>query len=132
MTLTLLPSAPGVFIEWAKGNADLAAIHGGRVGTRLNSDTMPAIRVTRIGGAPMQEDFQDESELQVECWHTTDAEAEMFVRQVVAALPTVRGVKSYGRVYTFEVTSGPIWAPDDPQLSTLARYIITVRLLTTP
>jgi hypothetical protein len=131
VTLTLLPSAPGVFIAWCKTNTDLAAVHGGRVGTKLNA-TLPAVRVTRIGGTPDQESWQDTPELQIECWATEDPAAELLSRQVVAALPTLRGPAAYGRVYTFQVTSGPYWAPDDPELSTSARYIFTVQLLTTP
>jgi hypothetical protein len=37
-----------------------------------------------------------------------------------------------GRVWTYEVTSGPFWSPDDPTLSSNARYIATVDLLTSP
>jgi hypothetical protein len=131
VTLTLLPSAVGVFIEWCKANTDLLAVHGGRVGTRLNA-TLPAVRATRIGGTPDQESWVDSPEVQVECWAADDPTAERLARQVVAALPTIRGPKSYGRVATFEVTSGPFWAPDDPNLSTNARYIFTIRMLTTP
>lgn len=130
--LTLLPSAVGVFISWCKNNTDLAAVHSGRVGTKLNA-TLPAIRVTRIGGIPEQEVWQDRAELQVECWAADDPTAELLARQVLAALPTVRAVYAYGRVYTFQVTSGPYWAPDDPDLVTnYSRYIFTVQLLTTP
>lgn len=131
MTLTLLPSAVGVFVAWCKTNTDLAAVHGGRVGTKLNA-TLPAVRVARIGGIPDQESWQDNAELQVECWAAEDPVAELLARQVIAALPTLRGLAAYGRVWTYSITSGPYWAPDDPNLSQNARYIFTVNLLTTP
>jgi hypothetical protein len=131
VTLTLLPSAVGVFIAWCKANTDLAAVHGGRVGTKLNG-TLPAVRITRVGGTPDQESWQDSAELQVECWAADDPTAELLARQVLAALPSVRGLAAYGRVWTYAVTSGPYWAPDDPNLSLNARYIFTVNLLTTP
>lgn len=131
MTLTLLPSAVGVFIAWCKTNTDLAAVHAGRVGSKLNA-TLPAVRVQRIGGTPDQESWNDEPELQVECWAADDPTAELLSRQVIAAMPTLRGPAAYGRVYTFQVTSGPYFAPDDPNLSANVRYIFTVQLLTTP
>jgi hypothetical protein len=131
MTLTLLPSAVGVFVTWCKANTDLLAVHGGRVATRLNA-TLPAIRVTRIGGNPQQEIWQDWAELQVECWATDDPTAELLARQVLAALPTIRGTYAYGHVWTYGDVNGPYWAPDDPNLSNNARYILSFPLLTTP
>lgn len=128
MSLTLLPSAAKVTVAWLKGNADLAALHGGRVGTKLNA-TLPAIRVQRIGGSP-DEVWEDSPLLQIECWAADEGAADDLARSVVAALPTIRGAAPGGRVYTYAVESGPYWAPDDPQLSNNSRYILTVRLLT--
>lgn len=128
MTVALLPSAAVVTVAWLKANPDLAAIHGGRVGTKLNG-TLPAIRVQRIGGSPT-EPWRDEPVMQVECWAADEATADLLARTVVAALPTVRGTYPSGQVYTYTVDSGPYWAPDDPTLSNDSRYILTVRLLT--
>ena len=130
MTATLLPSAAVVLVAWAKGNAALAAIHGGRVGTKLNA-TLPAIRVQRIGGTPV-ETYEDQPILQVECWAADEGTADLLARTVVAALPTARGEYPTGRVYTYSIESGPFWSPDDPTLSNNSRYILTVRLLTAP
>lgn len=130
MTLTLLPSAEQVMVAWAKTNTDLAAIHGGRAATKLNA-TLPAIRLQRIGNAP-PEPYQDDANVQVECWAADQATADLLARTVVAALPTIRNTSvSGGRVYSYEITSGPYWAPDDPSLSNNARYILTVSLLIT-
>lgn len=124
----LLPSAAGLLVAGLKADPDLTAIHGGRVGTRLNA-TLPAIRVQRIGGSP-SELWEDRPLMQVDCWATDEGMADRLVRTVVAALPTLRGTYPTGRVYTYEIESGPYWAPDDPTISTNSRYIITVRLLT--
>lgn len=128
MTVDLLPSAPAVTVAWLKANPDLLAIHGGRVGTKLNA-TLPAIRVQRIGGT-VPETYEDQPVLQIECWAADEGTADRLARTVIAALPTVRGEYPTGQVWTYAVESGPYWAPDDPQLSNNSRYIISVRLLT--
>lgn len=130
MTVSLLPSAAAVTVAWLKGNADLAAVHGGRVGTKLNA-TLPAIRVQRIGG-DVPEPWEDQPVLQLECWAADEATADQLTRTLLAVLPTVRGTYPTGVVYTYQIESGPYWAPDDPQLSNNSRYILTVRLLTSP
>lgn len=125
----LLPSAAGLMVTGLKADPDLAAIHGGRVGTKLNA-TLPAIRVQRIGGSP-SDLWEDNPLMQVECWAATEGVADQMTRTVVAALPSLRtAVYPTGRVYTYAIESGPYWAPDDPQISTNSRYIMTVRLLT--
>jgi hypothetical protein len=121
----LLPSAAALTVAWLKVNTDLAAIHGGRVGTKLNP-TLPAIRVQRIGGSP-SEPWRDEPVMQVECWAVDEGTADLLARTVIAALPTIRKAGSL----TYAIESGPFWAPDDPTLSTNSRYLLTVRLLTT-
>src|SRR3954470_15206486 len=125
MTVELLPSAPVLTVAWLKANPDLAAIHGGRVGTKLNS-TLPAIRVQRIGGT-VPDVYEDQPVLQVECWAADEATADLMVRSVGALLPAVRGTYASGRVSTSQIESGPFWAPDAPQLSSNSRYILTVR-----
>ncbi len=128
--IDLLPSAPALTVAWLKGNLALTAIHGGRVGTRLNA-TLPAIRVQRIGGPP-REVWEDVPLMQVECWAADEAAADLLVRTVIAESPTFRGTFATGRVYTGAIDSGPYWAPDDPALSNNARYVVTMRLLTSP
>lgn len=129
MTYPLLPSAAKAFVEWAEAHAALAALHGGRVGTRLAA-ALPAVRVQRVGGiAP--DPWLDEPLLQVECWAASEGAADDLARTFVAALPDFRGTLAGGRVHTAQVESGPYWSPDDPKLSTSARYILTIRLVTT-
>jgi hypothetical protein len=122
---TLLPSAAVLTVAWLKRHPGLAAIHGGRVGTRLNAN-LPAIRVQRIGGIP-PETWRDEPVMQLECWAADEGTADLLARTLVAALPTVRQAGALAYV----IESGPFWAPDDPSLSNNSRYILTVRLLTT-
>lgn len=128
MPLALLPDAEAALVAWLKAHPDLAAIHGGRVGTKLNA-TLPAVRVTRVGGTP-DDPWLDLPLVQVEAWAATSTAAMDLARSVVAAMPDVRGAAA-GKVHTFVYESGPFWAPDDPNLSNNARYVLTVRLLTT-
>lgn len=131
MTTDLLPSAEQAVVAWAKAHVALGAIHGGRVGTRLNS-VLPAIRITRVGGSP-PEWWRDEPSIQLECWAADQGAADLLARTLIAALPDFRHFAiPGGRVYSYTVTSGPFWSPDDPQYSTNARYILTISILTTP
>lgn len=132
MTVTLLPSAEQVMVAWLTSQADITALVGGRVGTRLNG-TLPAIRVTRVGNAS-SDVWQDNAALQVECWAAEhdQATADTLVRTVVAALPSIRHTTvPGGTVYTYSITAGPFWSPDDPQYSNNARYILLISLLVT-
>lgn len=130
MTVALLPDAETVLVTWATANSDIIALVSGRVGTKLNG-TLPAIRVTRIGDPP-RDPWEDDANLQVECWAANSVAASLLVRTVLAALPTIRNTSvSGGRVYTYSIGSGPFYSPDDPNVSTNARYIFTVSLLIT-
>lgn len=131
MSVTLLPSAEVTFISWASGQVDLAALHGGRVATKLNK-TLPALRIARVGGSA-PDPWRDEPTLQVECWAATQGDADELARTVVAVLPQLRFIVfTGGRVWSAEVTAGPYWAPDDPDLTENARYILSVQLLVSP
>ncbi len=130
MTVALLPFAEQVAVAWLESHTELAAIHGGRVGTNLHK-TLPAIRVTRVGGVP-PEPWRDEPSLQLECWAADQITAALLTRTLVAALPDLRNVVvTGGRSWAYTITSGPFWSPDDPTLSNNARYILTCQLLIT-
>ena len=116
-------------IAWASAQPDLAALHGGRVGTRLHA-TLPAIRVQRVGGV-VPEPWEDNPLIQVECWGASEGPADTLARTFVAALPQFRGVFADGRVWGWGVES-MFMSPDDPDLSNHIRYILTLRLLTSP
>jgi hypothetical protein len=87
--------------------------------------------VQRIGGSPT-DPWEDNPLLQVEAWAADEGTADLLIRTWVAALDDFRHRAATGQVYTYQIESGPFWAPDDPQLSNNSRYIITVRLLTSP
>ena len=127
----LLPPAEQVAITWAIQVPELQAIQGDRIGTRLAA-TLPATRVTRVGNPPV-DPWEDDASLQFECWGSTQTDADRLMRTTLAALPSIRfWTAAGGKVHTYEVTSGPYWQPDDPNLSKNARYIFTVDLLITP
>lgn len=129
MALTLLPPAEPALIAWMRADSDLSALCGGRVGTKLNA-TLPAFRVTRVGGVA-EEAWLDRPSVQVEAWAADAGTADTLIRSFVAALPRLARYAYQGTVWSAAVTSGPIWFPDDPNLSSNARYLVTVELLTT-
>lgn len=130
MALTLPADDEAIAVSFFKAQTDINALVGGRVATSLNA-TLPALRVGRIGGTP-PDTYEDQPVLQIEAWDATRTGAKLLIRSVVAALPSMRGTYTSGRVYTFQVDSGPYYFPDDPNLSTNHRYLVTVRLITTP
>jgi hypothetical protein len=125
----LLPSAPALFVAWAKTNTALNAIQAGRVATKLNA-TLPATRVQRIGGIPESPQI-DQPILQVECWAADEVTAERLARTYVAELDTFRHRAPTGQVFTYSFESGPFYSPDDPALSQNVRYLFSIRLVTT-
>lgn len=49
----MFPQVEPLLIEWAKANTNLAAIHGGRVASRLpNNPPLPFLTVFRVTGSP--------------------------------------------------------------------------------
>lgn len=128
MTDTLLPSAEVVFVAWAKAHSALAALHGGRVGTKLNA-TRPCLRVQRLGH-PQIDRWEDAPELQVESWATTETSADQLARTLVAALPDIFGNRTGALITGYEVTLGPLYQPD--QDTDLHRYIVDIILYLTP
>jgi hypothetical protein len=125
----LLPSAAAVTVAALKSSTDLNAVTGGRVGTRLNA-TLPAVRVQRVAGTS-PDPWQDQPVMQLDCWGAKEEDADLLARTLVAVLPTLHGTFANGKLWSYEIESGPFWSPDDPTLSSNARYILTVRLLTT-
>ena len=121
MTDPLLPSMPKLAVAWGSAHPALAAIHGGRFGTRLAA-TLPAVRVTRIGSAPTHR-FEDSPVLQFECWANDEGGADLLARTLVASLPTFLTAQVRG----FRVLSH-FWSPD---LTTdRPRYIVIAEFLT--
>lgn len=130
MINVLLPSAEQMFVAWASAVPELVAIQATRIGTKLKTQ-LPATRITRVGNPPPEE-WQDLAAIQVECWGTGQDDADRLTRSYVAALPSIRGyVGQGGKVWAYEITSGPYWAPDDPNISQAGRYIFTVDLVIT-
>ena len=125
----ILPSAVVLAISGLRADPAVSALVGGRISTKLGS-VLPAIRIQRIGGT-VQTTYHDEPVIQVECWAEDERAADLVCRTVVDALPNLRASYPTGRIYTYDVESGPFYSPDDASISTNTRYILTVRLLTT-
>lgn len=126
--LPLLPDAEVLMIDWLVGHDDLAPIHEGRVGTDLDPER-PAIRVTRAP-QPAADPDEDHPSLQIECWATTQDEASILARSIIACIPDIEGRHAEGVVSGWEVSAGPFYAPDPD--TDAPRYLLGIDLLTYP
>lgn len=125
----LLPSGEALLGKFLREHHAVAAIVGTRVGTRLDS-ARPAIRLTRLGSPPSQR-WEDQPELQVECWAADEVTADLLARTVVAALPDLLERRDLdGLVKGYEITLGPLSSPDP--FTDQPRYVVGVRLLIYP
>ena len=125
----MLPSAVRLLVARAKANTALAAIQGTRVGSKLNA-TLPATRVQRVGGS-VPDTWEDNPVVQIEAWAADEETADLLARTWLDALPAMRHRAADGQVHSYSVQS-VLFAPDDQNLSSNSRFIITARLLVTP
>jgi hypothetical protein len=128
MANALLPDAEVLVIGFLASHPDLNPLISDRVGTDLDA-RLPAIRVTRLSRPPRQ-DWEDNPELQIDCWAETQEEASVLARTVVSVLPDIVGVHVEGAVRSYEVILGPFWSPDPD--ANYARYLVDAAFLTYP
>ena len=106
----LLPDADQALVTFLTQHAALAPLHGGRVGTALQSpDT--SIRIANLGGTQSQS-WAAEVTFQVECWGGSQQQANVLARTVVAAVRDLCGPVVGGYVSGAVVTLQPLWQPD--------------------
>lgn len=114
MAVTPSPDGVGAIIAWLRAQSDVAAITP-RVGTKL-AGTLPAIRVSLVDGNPETTGELNAAHptLQVECWANDPAGADLLMRTVTAALPSIRW-GTWGGTYVSGayLDLGPIMS-DDP------------------
>jgi hypothetical protein len=132
MAYALLPDLDQELVDFLKVHASLSPLHGGRVGTSLQSD-LTSVRIASLGGTQPWP-WQGTSELQIECWGSKtgagQGQANTLARTVIAAIYDMRGPVDGGYVIGVAVTLRPLWSPDET--TARARYIVQVALTATP
>lgn len=115
MTFPQLPDATQALIDFLAAHTGLAALHGGRVSTRLASD-VACLQVTPLGG-PMPWPWEGVPEFAVSSWGAKDAttgegQAWALDRAVRAAAWELVGTAvTGGRVTGMAVRLGGLWSP---------------------
>lgn len=115
----LLPDLDQALVDFLKNHASLNPLHGGRVGTSLQS-TSTAVRVTALGGTQPWP-WEALPEYQIEWWGGSQQQAKTLARTGEAAIYDIRGQITGGWVTGVAVTLSQLWSPDET--SARPRYI---------
>lgn len=109
----LLPDLDQELVDFLRDHANLSPLHGGRVGTSLQEDTLTAVRVTNLGGT-VPWPWETTAEYALEAWGGTQTQANLLARTLVAAIYDLVGAAvDGGRVVGVDVRLGPLWQPDE-------------------
>jgi len=112
MPYALLPDMDQELVDFLTVHAALAPLHGGRVGTELQTDLV-ALQVTGLGGSQPWP-WTATPEYQIKAWGGTQLQANTLIRTVVAAIYDMTGTAvDGGRVTGVAVTLAPLWQPDE-------------------
>lgn len=123
----LLPDVDQALVTFLTQHAALAPLHGGRVGTALQSpDT--SIRVANLGGT-QRWPWEATDAFQVECWGGDQGQANLLARTVVAAAQDLRGPVAGGYASAAVPTLRPLWQPD---ANGRPRYIVHLEITIHP
>ncbi|WDZ87187.1 hypothetical protein [Micromonospora cathayae] len=128
MAYPLLPDVDQALVDYLKTRPALVPLHGGRVGTKLQS-TATAVRITNLGGGQPWP-WEAEPEYQVEWWGGTDVQASDLSRAGEAALWAILGPITGGRITGVSLPLSRLWSPDDT--SGRPRFITQVQLRVNP
>lgn len=123
----LLPDIDQALVTFLTGHAALAPLHGGRVGTALQS-AATSVRIANLGGTQSQA-WAAEVTFQVECWGGSQQQANVLARTVVAAANDMRGPIIGGHVSAAFSTLQPLWQPD---ANGRPRYIVQLEITIHP
>jgi hypothetical protein len=108
----LLPDMDQELVDFLTAHASLSPLHGGRVGTELQSDLV-CLQVTGLGGTQPWP-WTATPEYQIAAWGGTQLQANILIRTVVAAIYDMTGTGvDGGRVTGVAVTLAPLWSPDE-------------------
>lgn len=110
MTFTPLPDMEAELVTFLAAHASLTPLHGGRVGTELQSDLV-CLQVTALGG---QQPWPWEAapEFAISSWGGTKAEASLLDRTVRAVVFDLNGqAVTGGRVTGVGMRLSGLWSP---------------------
>lgn len=129
----LLPDLDQELIDFLGSHASLTPLHGGRVGTKLQS-TLRAVRITSLGG-PQPWPWEGNPEYQIEWWgDSTDPDqgpAKLLARTGEAVLWELAGAAvDGGRIGEFAIPLSQLWSPDET--TGRARYITQISFVVRP
>lgn len=124
----VLPDLDQGLVDFLKNHASLSPLHGGRVGTSLQS-TSTSVRVTALGGT-QQWPWEALPEYQIEWWGGTQLQAKTLARTGEAAIYDIRGPIAGGWVTGVAVTLSQLWSPDET--SARPRYITQAQFRINP
>ena len=112
MTYPILPDAEAALVTFLAGHALLTPLHGGRVGTEVQS-TSVCVQVTSLGG-PQPWPWEGTPEFAVSSWGGTKAEASTLDRSVRRVLFELAGAAvTGGRVNGLDIRLAALWSPDE-------------------
>ena len=116
MTYPQLPDAEAALVEFLAAHSALAPLHGGRVGTELQSD-LACLQVTALGG-PQPWPWESAPEFQISSWGpgdgsaTAKSTASALDRAVRSAVFELLGqAVTGGRVVEIGVRLAGLWSP---------------------
>lgn len=110
MTYPQLPDAEAALVGFLAAHSVLAPLHGGRVGTELQSD-LACLQVTALGG-PQPWPWESAPEFQISSWGGTKAEANNLDRAVRSAVFELLGTAiTGGRVVSVANRLAGLWSP---------------------
>lgn len=129
MVYALLPDMDQELVDFLTAHASLSPLHGGRVGTELQSDLV-CLQVTGLGGVQPWP-WEATAEYQIAAWGGTQLQANTLIRTVVAAIYDMTGTAvDGGHVNGVSVSLAPLWSPDEQ--TARPRYLAHVALTAYP
>ena len=109
MPLPVLPDAETLAVQALAAQASVAALVGSRIyAVTPDAPTFPLIRVSKVAERFTDEEGAEDCTVQLDCIASTDAEASLLARTVVAARKDMAGHYAAGWVALVDVGSGPI------------------------
>jgi hypothetical protein len=114
VTYPQLPDAEAALVGFLTSHSGLAMLHGGRVGTELQSD-LACLQVTALGG-PQPWPWESAPEFAISSWGPNDgtgkAAASALDRAVRSAVFELLGTAvTGGRVVSVACRLGGLWSP---------------------
>lgn len=130
MPLAVMADAVLVVVTYLKNQADVVAIVGTKVTTKIEA-ALPRLRVVRIGGILAVPRRLDGAHIQFDAWAATEADARGLAATAHAAMWEASNVTNNGAVISgVEDTGGLQWLPDPT--TNVPRYVFSQRVYIHP